>query len=193
MQVLVADGTTEVVLFANNKTEYGALQFLPEDTGVLFTSQLDEGPLNIYLMKTDTGATHQLVEGSDPRVTSSGHLLFFRDGAIWAAPFDQDQEKLSGQPVDVLRGMKVYEESSAQYAVSANGTLVYQPDVGESLHQLVWVSKNGNEELVDLSPQIFWYPRLNQDKVTFTRGPEGLFTYSLTDSLYWSPLTADPK
>ena len=66
------------------------------------------------------------VAGSNPRYAATGHLLFARDGALMAAPFDVDDVRVTGPPTQVLDNLVTSTESGpAPYAVSRNGTLVY--------------------------------------------------------------------
>jgi Tol biopolymer transport system component len=54
--------------------------------------------------------------------------VYLRDGTLFAAPFDLDRLEVTGPPVPALEGVTANDRSgSAQFAVSATGTLVYVP------------------------------------------------------------------
>jgi Tol biopolymer transport system component len=84
------------------------------------------------------------------RYLPTGHILFSRDGALFAVPFDLKRLAASGSPVmlldDVLRTGLEFE-----YAVSADGTLVYVP-ARVPQRTLVWVDRRGAAEPVPLLP-----------------------------------------
>ena len=41
-----------------------------------------------------------------PQLSPSGHLLFWRQEALWAVPFDQERLEIQGTPVPVLQGWR---------------------------------------------------------------------------------------
>ena len=63
---------------------------------------------------------------ADGRTT--GHLVYIHDGTLFAAPFDLDRLELTGQPAPAVEGLAANAVTGgAQFAVSANGTLMYLP------------------------------------------------------------------
>ena len=67
--------------------------------------------------------------GTYPRYSPSGHLLFERDGRVFAVPFDPHRLEITGQAVPVLDGVKTSPNSgAADFAVSDTGSLVYLPE-----------------------------------------------------------------
>jgi Tol biopolymer transport system component len=81
-------------------------------------------------------------QGGGPLYASTGHLVFMRAGrTLMAAPFDLDRLAVTGEPVPVIDGVRV-----GDYAMSANGTLVYVPadEAGmATAARLVWVNRAG--------------------------------------------------
>ena len=72
-----------------------------------------------------------LLPGSAPRFAGSGHLLFVREGSLWAAPFDPVNLAVLGEPREVVEEVWVNDFGWAYYSVAYNGTLLYRPaDVG---------------------------------------------------------------
>ncbi len=110
---------------------------------------------------------------SDVRYLSSGYLLFARDGALWAAPFDARTLALVGEPQrladEVMHAIgganDRIDTGAAQYTTSESGTLAFAhggaydtPNI-----QLVWVSPDGGTEPLPLAADYYLYPRLSPD------------------------------
>jgi len=113
---------------------------LPGGDGVLFTVTHSRFPrwdeAQIWLHSRRTGESKLLVEGgADARYVSSGHLLYVREGALLAVPFDLQRLEVAGGAVgvvpDVMQAGYVAglpnETGVMQASVSSSGTLVYVP------------------------------------------------------------------
>ena len=118
----------------------------------------------IKLLDTQTRQTRVLLDvgGASPVVTASGHLLFVRDGSLFAVPFDQDRRTVSGTPREVLGGIQ-YEPASgtAQYAVAANGTLIYEGGANPGT-PLMWADARGALRAFP-EERVYYDPRLSPD------------------------------
>jgi Tol biopolymer transport system component len=68
-----------------------------------------------------------------------GHLIYSRADALVAQPFDVSRLELTGEPVVLAPGVE-YDPGSflATFAISADGTIVYQTAPDSSKRQLVW-------------------------------------------------------
>lgn len=118
----------------------------------------------IVAFEPHTGKKHVLVEGGmNPRYSPSGHLLYARDGKIFAAPFDADRLKVSGQPFTVLEGVMMSRNTgNANYDASASGDLAYVPGTCDGgARTLVWVDRNGDAKPLGLPPRSYLHPRLS--------------------------------
>jgi hypothetical protein len=62
--------------------------------------------------------------GAWPRYLASGHLLFTRDGAVWAVAFDEERLEIRGEPSPVLDDVDVATSGVARLAVANDGTAV---------------------------------------------------------------------
>jgi eukaryotic-like serine/threonine-protein kinase len=71
----------------------------------------------------------------------SGQLLFVRDGALMAQPFDARRLELSGEPVTVAEQVGVY-IGAGYFSVSANNVLIYRTG-GPPDYQLRWFDSQG--------------------------------------------------
>jgi Tol biopolymer transport system component len=76
---------------------------------------------------------------------ANGALLFVRNQAVVAQPFDLDTEVLSGEPTVIGPGVVAGGGSTqtAAFSVSETGTLVYQPARAQQFSRLQWISRSG--------------------------------------------------
>ncbi|HSG10023.1 MAG TPA: protein kinase [Longimicrobiales bacterium] len=79
-------------------------------------------------LNLETGETVRLVEGHDPTVTSTGHLLFVTgDRTLMAAPFDPEGLRVTGPAVAMAQDLRDSGDNIGHYGVSdATGMLVYR-------------------------------------------------------------------
>ncbi len=124
--------------------------FLPDGHHFLFhlQSALKEvrGP---YVASLDGGVKQRLIEADSNAVfvesgpATAGYLLFAREGALVAQPFDVRQLKTTGEPFPVAERVgRDQDFGRGSFSVSENGVLVYDPTT--KAKQLVWVDRAGN-------------------------------------------------
>ncbi len=112
-----------------------------------------------------TGEPEDLTRGTAAQFISTGHLLFRRDESLWAMPFDSVRGETTSGAVQVLPEAIASSQVLPNYAVSAEGTLVYVPASStEPVQQLVWVDRDGREEALALAPGSYRAPRLSSDQ-----------------------------
>jgi hypothetical protein len=108
-------------------------QFLPDGRHFLYLSLTvrpeDQG---IYVGSLDSDLRKRLVATEYNAVySSSGHLLFVKDDALMAQPFDATSLELSREPVPVLEQVALFKLAGsapvATYSVSATGVLAWRP------------------------------------------------------------------
>jgi eukaryotic-like serine/threonine-protein kinase len=143
---------------------------LPGGHAVLFTvhrsthESMDDSDIEVLVLRT--GERRVVVTGGmAPSYTMSGHLLYGRQGALLAAPFDLERLVTTSPPVRVVDGvLSAPEFGRVAYGVSAQGALVYAPG-GSSLarRRLAWVTRSGNEQFLDIPPKAYLYPRVAPD------------------------------
>ena len=122
------------------------------------------GASHVEALSLATGRRRVIVEsGTFPLYAPSGHLVFFRDGALLGAPFDVDRMEVTGPVVRVLENLAVGTTMDAPFAALSNaGSLAYAPsDAGTT--RLVWVSRQGVEQPITETPRRYQYPRLAPD------------------------------
>jgi serine/threonine-protein kinase len=173
LRVPAAGGQPTEILkidLAKNERQYKYPCALPGGKAVLLTLATADSETfddaHIAAVNTETGQIKTLVEGGTaPRYSPSGHLLYARDGKVFAIRLDAKRLETMGQPFPVLEGVLMSRNSgAANYDVSASGDLVYIPgatDKGE--RTLVWVDRNGHAEPLKLPPRAYLHPRISPD------------------------------
>ena len=126
-------------------------QVLPGGKAVLFSVTCVACAGNIVVQPLPNGP-HKVVQrgGYYGRYLPSGHLVYVRDGTLFAALFDLDRLELTGQPVPVLEGVTASptlagSAGGAQFAVAGNGTLVYVsgPQSVSNDAPISWMDRQG--------------------------------------------------
>ena len=100
----------------------------------------------------ETGEVRGVTDAVYARFLAPNHLvLATADGTLSVAPFDPERLELTGPPRAIIEGVRIESNSgSAQFAVSASGTLMYQG--GRAVeNQVVWVGRDGIATPVDSS------------------------------------------
>ncbi len=141
---------------------------LPDGRGVLVTLSRGPGMDNkrIAVVPPDGSAPRELLLGASARYISTGHMLFVRDSALWAAPFDLSRLELTGGATPVAFGIaQTTSTGAAGFDVSRDGLLVYR-DAGAGVADLlrpVWVSRQGEEQALAVEPAQYRQVRLSPD------------------------------
>ncbi len=170
MQIPAAGGEPGVIVKPEGDEMPWYPQVLPRTGAILFTlSEMgpDAGELQVLL--TETGERRSVLPNAVAgRVLETGHLVFVRSGALWAAPIDQERLEIVGNPVPVVDGVSVGPGGEVQYAVADTGTLVYVPGaVAEPwLHErttLALVDRQGSVENLPVPLNEYAVPRFSPD------------------------------
>jgi eukaryotic-like serine/threonine-protein kinase len=138
---------------------------LPNGKGLVYRSRrnLDPSDFDIVAFDFRTHERQVLVKGLLARFVAPGFLVFVRaDGAVLAAPFDQDRLKLTGAAVPLFEGVMTKPFGSADFAISKGGTLAYVPGLastGGGVAELVTVTRQGG--ITPLDPPVTYNPSGN--------------------------------
>lgn len=82
-----------------------------------------------------------------------GYLLYTREGALVAHPFDADRIRFNGEPLAVEEGVMSNQQFAwSFFSVSQNGVLAYYPI---PLSRLAWFDRNGHEIGSIGQPQLY--------------------------------------
>ncbi len=107
--------------------------------------------------------------GSDGRYVPTGHLVFAFGNDLYAVPFDLKKLETIGGQIPIIQGVRraanpVVNTSTANYAFSANGTLVYVPGSGERERALALVDRSGAVQRLRVPPRAYFNPRISPDE-----------------------------
>ncbi len=120
-------------------------QFLPDGKRFLYlVRSADSQQDGIYAGSTvSRSATRVLASATRAAFAAPGSLLYLREGALMAQPFDASSARLEGAARRLEAGVaSVPETGSAAFSVSANGVLAYQTAL-DAEKQLAWVDRSG--------------------------------------------------
>src|SRR6185436_10515094 len=181
LQVSAAGGSvTELTTTNSERREFSHRlpHVLPGSDAVLFTVTHNRFPhweeTQVWVHSRSSGRSKLLIEGgADARCVSSGHLLYVRDGALLAVPFDAKRLELTGGPVgvvpDVMQAAYVPNQpgdsGAMQASVSSAGTLVY---ITGGVHappefSVVEVDRTGREQSLPIEPKAYRTLRRSPD------------------------------
>ena len=128
-------------------------QILPGGKAVLFMSHNAIGnyeDADLVVQPLPAGPRKVIVHGGyNGRYVSSGHILYLHGGTLFAAPFDLNRLELTGPPVPVVEGVASGPGGGAQFALSSNGTLVYEPGTSSNVERdIYWMDRNGKTTML---------------------------------------------
>jgi Tol biopolymer transport system component len=133
-----------------------------------------------------------------------GFVLFGRAGTLMARPFDADRREFTGDPLPIAENLELGQLGRGQFAVSAEGTLIYTPSgpAGPAIRRLVWLDRTGQSSGSAGAPVRTYGLRLSPDgkRVAFpeTSGASGPNTAATDLWIYdtgldiRTKLTSDP-
>ncbi len=139
---------------------------LPNGKGILLRSRRSLAPAEFDLIAYEfaTRTRHVLTKGLVARYVEPGYLVFVRaDGAVFAAPFDQDRFALTGPAVPALDGIMTKPFGAVDFAISRAGALAYVPGLATStagVVELVTATRDG--AFLPLDPPVSFNPANNR-------------------------------
>ncbi len=146
-------------------------QAVPGEDLVLYTVGTMDSPesyddARIEAIRPSTGEHRTVLErASMARYVPSGHLVFGREGFLFAVPFDVKKLEVHGSPVPVLENVMGMRGSGVVHAGFArNGLMAYLEGAPQSRQtRLVWRSRGGVPEPIPLPPGAYFGPALSPD------------------------------
>jgi Tol biopolymer transport system component/tRNA A-37 threonylcarbamoyl transferase component Bud32 len=156
---------------------------LPGGRAVIFAGGNTPTP-TVAVQEIGTGRRKDLIQNAlFPRYAATGHLLYVQGNTLMAVPFDIKRLEIRGAAVPVAEGISVAPTSgAAQYSFSSTGTLLYvSGDVAAAKRKLVWVNRNGSEEVLPAASEDYDNPRISPDghRVAIEVGSQ-IWIYDLT-------------
>ena len=95
-------------------------QMLPGGRAVLFTILSSNGPSRAAVHLLETGETRALFEGTGARFVESGHVVFGRQGKLWAAGFDPVALEVRGEARPIRDDVLWSSQGYPQFAVGGD-------------------------------------------------------------------------
>jgi len=140
--------------------------FLPDGRRFLYwTRSLKASNVGIRVGSLDSKDVTSLLPADGMAAYAwQGHLLFVRQGALLAQPFDPRSMKLSGEPLRVAEPLGFGSPPGyATFSVADSGVLAYVPGVSPN-RELVWFDRGGKELGSVGEPGIYISPALSPDE-----------------------------
>jgi serine/threonine-protein kinase len=174
MRVSAAGGSPEVLTtpdVSKGERSHRWPEILPGGKAVVFViaEAKDIGSFSdakIAVQRLDTHEKKILpIQGTYPRYSPSGHLLFAREGRVFAVPFDPNRLETTGPPIPILDGVKNSLNSGvANFMVSATGTLVYVAgNASEPQGHLLWVHRKNQAQALAAPARAYGSPEISPD------------------------------
>jgi eukaryotic-like serine/threonine-protein kinase len=154
-----------------------------QETAHYHPSFLPDGDRYLYMIRSNDAANNGIYVGSlkDPKLKKMvaaalsnasyvaplrqypGYLLFYREGALVAQPFDAKTLRSFGES-EVLSESVGYllNNQFANFSVSETGTVVLST-MGTPKVQMTWLDRRGNATAAASPPDYFSFPRISPD------------------------------
>jgi eukaryotic-like serine/threonine-protein kinase len=142
----------------NGETQHWLPFFLPDGRHFLYFAVGSKtagpnSPNGIYVAAIDSNERKLLVPGGSTAMYALGYLLFLREQALMAQPFDVERLELTGDAVPIAERVMIGGASGmgGAFSVSETGVLAYQTgpaDAGGQAGaptQLVWFDRSGKQ------------------------------------------------
>jgi serine/threonine-protein kinase len=144
---------------------------------LLFLAQAAEGGTlgdrsTIELLDLESGEHGTLVEAnSSMAYSTTGHLLYWRDGALLAHPFDAGTGRMAGDYVPLAEDVAFTGNELAVFTITGEGTLLYGADTSRGrASQMVWVDRTGKRLGEITGPGRYYQPALSPDGTRLAYG-----------------------
>jgi serine/threonine-protein kinase len=138
---------------------------LPGGETMLFAASSNDG-WRIDSLELDTGERRAIIErGTLPLYVNVGQLAYFRDGQMFTVPFDAAALKVTGPAAPLIEDVPTLTAEIPILDVSLSGTVMYSANTAFST--LVWVSRKGEEQVLNGERRSYSNPRMSPDGQRF--------------------------
>ncbi len=155
-----------VLDLARHEVLHGDPVILPGGRFLLFSCVTTElGTERIEAVALDGSKRLVVIEHAiSPVWSPTGHVLFGREGAVWAVPFDPQSAMVRGEALPVIPAgtISTVRTGSLGFQLSSTGTLVFVPIDFDS-KRVVSVGRDGSELALSLPSNRYGNPRISPD------------------------------
>lgn len=170
-QVPAGGGTSRPVTALDAAGERGHLwpEFLPDGRHFLYLADSATPEFhNLFVGSLDsTERTRVFALASNAAYARDGYLVFVRDRALMAQPFDVQRLNTSGEPITLAPQILQQwgQDHKGDFTLSANGTLIYRSMHGSgSQTQLVWRDRQERLSPLVSAPADYYEPTLSPNQ-----------------------------
>ena len=148
LKIVAADGgaVREATTLMPGQSSHRFPQFLPDGRHFLFLALGAQDAAGVYLGSLDDKAVTRLFDGDAAfAFLPPSHLLFIRQGALWAQKLNVASAKMEGDMLPVAPRALAHSQINGYGALSAStaGSIAYRT-AGER-RQLIWLDRTGRE------------------------------------------------
>jgi Tol biopolymer transport system component len=151
--------------------------FLPDGKHFLYLSlrglSARDTPTNVIQVGSLNSKEQKTLFTSDGNaIYASGHLLYLRQDALVAQPFDPEKLELRGEAVPIAEQVASSFVTLGLFSASQTGLLTYLDGALSTQRQLTWRDRGGKKVGTLLGPDAYLNPVLSPDakKLTFQLG-----------------------
>ena len=120
--------------------------FLPDGRHFVFAAVGPPPQRGVYVASLDGTVMRRLLDAETAAVMASGHVVFVRQGTLFAQRFDPDRLELAGYPFPVAEDVAFNVSANiAALSSSAAGPLAYRAGAPGDQRQFVWFDRSGRE------------------------------------------------
>ena len=190
-RVVANGGVPQPVTIANplkSDIAYHLPSLLPGGRALLISVHDGDALFRIDVLTLATGERRTVVaRGYHAEYSPTGHIVYAAGDALFAIPFDGDRLTATGTPVKLLDGVET--DGGGGFALSATGTLVFQPQPPPAHRTLVWADRSGVTTQIPIEPRTFWTPRLSPDGRQFAvvvddKGRRNIWIYRFDNATF---------
>jgi Tol biopolymer transport system component len=142
-----ADGGTPVAVTTvagPQQIGHSSPQFLPDARHFLYYVEGSSDVRGVYVGELGRKESNRVVDADAAAVFSSGHLLFVRQGMLYAQRFDAASLTLTGVPF-VVGEQPAIQRPAAAISASDDGSIAYRTGASGDERAYIWFDHSGKE------------------------------------------------
>ena len=155
---------------AKGERTYRWPDVLPDGKGLIFTIGMENSAASyddaeIAMYSFSTKKIRVLTHGDMAVYSPAGYLLYYRAGALFAAPFSRSRMEFTGEPVQLPEHVSDDPTSGATYVgVASDGTMAYlSGGSATSTRTIAITNRKGEPQVLPLPPRGYAVPRFSPD------------------------------